>query len=505
MLAACQPALERRAASGDRRHRGDAETREAELFRTFTQVGDDRVGQLFPWQRVAFLHYHHPMARQNLSGWGNYPRVDCEVRRPGAPGEISRWLGSAGVIARGLGRSYGDQAISERGLVLDLTGLDRYLDFDEETGLLTCEAGVSLRQIIDDFAPRGFFPLVTPGTKFVTVGGCIANDVHGKAHHVDGCFSSCVESFTTLLADGSVVRASRDDHADLFWASFGGLGLLGVVLTATIRLRRVETTFFQQEAIEVGDLDELLAAFDEVDARFPYSVAWIDPLATGDRQGRGVLTVGDHASLDDLPPRKRGKPLRVSPPSPVVVPFELPELALNPLTLRLLNLVIHQVQARGAAIAHYEKFFYPLDAIGEWKRGYGRRGFTQYQFVVPLEDGAARMRPILDRIAGSGLLPFLNVLKKLGPEQGMLSFPREGYTFAIDFPIQPGLAELLGELDEMVIAAEGRVYLGKDAFTTPEALERMYPKLGQWRAIKAKYDPDDVFASHLSRRVGLTG
>jgi decaprenylphospho-beta-D-ribofuranose 2-oxidase len=170
----------------------------------------------------------------------------------------------------------------------------------------------------------------------------------------------------------------------------------------------------------------------------------------------------------------------------------------------MLNLVIHQVQARGAAIAHYEKFFYPLDAIGEWNRGYGRRGFTQYQFVVPLEDGGRRMRPILDRIAGSGLLPFLNVLKKFGPEQGLLSFPREGYTFAIDFPIQPGLAELLAELDEMVIDVEGRVYLGKDAFTTPAALERMYPKLPLWNAIKTKLDPDGIFNSQLSRRVGLT-
>jgi decaprenylphospho-beta-D-ribofuranose 2-oxidase len=444
------------------------------------------------------------MARQTLSGWGNYPRIDCDVRRPGAPGEISRWLDPAGVIARGLGRSYGDQAISDRGVVLDLTGLDRYLDFDEETGLLTCEAGVSLRQIIDDFAPRGFFPLVTPGTKFVTVGGCIANDVHGKAHHVDGCFSSCVESFTALLADGSVVRASREDKSDLFWGSFGGLGLLGIILTATIRLRRIETTYFQQRAIVVRDLDELLAAFDEYDARYPYSVAWIDPLATGGRQGQGVLTVGDHARLDDLPARKREAPLQTSSPSPLAVPFELPELALNPLTLRMLNLVIHQVQARGAAIAHYEKFFYPLDAIGEWNRGYGRRGFTQYQFVVPLEDGGRRMRPILDRIAGSGLLPFLNVLKKFGPEQGLLSFPREGYTFAIDFPIQPGLAELLAELDEMVIDVEGRVYLGKDAFTTPAALERMYPKLPLWNAIKTKLDPDGIFNSQLSRRVGLT-
>ncbi|MCK5797139.1 MAG: FAD-binding oxidoreductase, partial [Deltaproteobacteria bacterium] len=275
-------------------------------------------------------------------------------------------------------------------------------------------------------------------------------------------------------------------------------------LTATLRLRRIETTYFRQRAVVVHDLAELLAAFDEYDTRYPYSVAWIDPLATGAALGQGVLTLGDHAALEDLPERLRRDPRRVSASSPWTVPFELPELALNPLTLRALNLVIHQVQARGSAIAHYEKFFYPLDAVGEWNRGYGHRGFTQYQFVVPLADGYARMRTILERIAGSGLLPFLNVLKKLGPEEGILSFPFEGYTFAIDFPIQPGLGELLASLDEMVIDAGGRIYLGKDAFTSAGALERMYPKLGQWREVKARWDPDGVFVSHLSRRVGLT-
>lgn len=444
------------------------------------------------------------MARQTLSGWGRYPRVDCEVRHPLSPEEVAASLEAQGTIARGLGRSYGDPAVNDRGVVLDLTGMDRYLRFDEDAALLTCEAGTSLEQIIADFGPRGFFPLVTPGTKFVTVGGCIANDVHGKAHHVDGCFSSSVESFDLLLASGEVRRVSRDKDPELFWANFGGMGLLGVILRATLRLRRIATTYFRQRAIVVANLEELYAALSEADATYPYSVAWIDPLARGEALGRGVLTVGDHAQVDDLPARARREPLRISPPSPLMVPFELPGFALNPLTLRLLNVVIGQVQARGAAIAHYEKFFYPLDAIGEWNRGYGPRGFTQYQFVVPLEDGYRRMRPILERIGQSGLLPFLNVLKKLGPEQGMLSFPREGYTFAIDFPISEGLPALLAELDRMVLDAEGRIYLGKDAFLGADALPQMYPRLGEWRQVKARVDPHDVFTSNLARRVGLT-
>mgnify|MGYP001413876364 CR=1 FL=1 len=247
------------------------------------------------------------MARRELAGWGNYPRLTCEVRALDTATSVMRALDRRGTIARGLGRSYGDPAILEDGVVLDLTGLDRFLAFDEATGVLTCEAGASLGQIIEAFAPRGYFPAITPGTKYVTVGGCIANDVHGKAHHVDGCFSSCVESFELLLASGEILTCSRTANADVFWATFGGLGLTGVVLTATLRLRRIDTTWFRQEAIVVDDLDGLVAAFEESDARYPYSVAWIDPLATGARLGRGVLTGGDHPRLDDLPPRQIGR------------------------------------------------------------------------------------------------------------------------------------------------------------------------------------------------------
>lgn len=445
------------------------------------------------------------VSEQVLSGWGLYPRVSCQVCAPETEAEVARSLDRSGSIARGLGRSYGDPALNQDGRVIDCTGLDRYLAFDEARGVLTCEAGVSLEHILRDFAPRGFFPMVTPGTKFVTVGGCIANDVHGKAHHVDGCFSSCVDAMTMLLADGSVVRTSREERPDLFWATVGGLGLTGIILTATLRLRRVETTYFRQKAIAAKDLDSMLEALHENDAKYPYSVAWLDPLAVGARLGRGILTVGDHATLDDLPRAKRRSPLAVSPPSPLVVPFELPSATLNAATVRVLNVAIEQVQARGAAIAHYEKFFYPLDFVGKWNRGYGSRGFTQYQFVIPFEDGPRRMREILERIATSGHVPFLNVLKRFGPEnEGLLSFPFAGYTFAIDFPVRDGLSEFLRSLDELVLDAGGRVYLGKDAFLAADMLPRMYARLPRFLAAKAKYDPQGVFTSNLARRVGLT-
>lgn len=449
-----------------------------------------------------------PVATKTLSGWGMYPRVECEVVRPGTHAalraSVTRATAESPRIARGLGRSYADQSVSDRGRVIDCTRLDRYRAFDPATGRLTCEAGVTLEMILRDFAPRGFLPAITPGTKFVTVGGCIANDIHGKAHHADGCFSHCVESFQVLLASGETVTASPTEHTDLFWASFGGMGLLGVITEATIRLRKVETTYFRQRAIPVANLDALLDAFEETMDQ-PYSVAWVDSLATGDQLGKGVLTVGDHATIDDLPPKKRADPLAVSDPSPLVVPFEMPGAALNTLTIRLLNAVLDQVQRRGAAIAHYEKFFYPLDFVGEWNRGYGKRGFTQYQFVIPLEDGRANLRRLLERIATGGQWPFLNVLKRLGPErpETLLSFPFEGYTFAIDFPIRPGLDALIAELDAMVIDMGGRVYLGKDAFLQAEQLAQMYPRLTEWKAIKARYDPEGRFSSNLSRRLGL--
>jgi decaprenylphospho-beta-D-ribofuranose 2-oxidase len=445
------------------------------------------------------------MIAEQLAGWGNYPRVSCEVARPETPPQVSRSMNRTGTIARGLGRSYGDAALLERGVVMRMTGLDRFLGFDESTGLLTCEAGVSLESIVKQFAPRGFFPMVTPGTKFVTVGGCLANDIHGKAHHADGCFSEHVESVTMLLASGERVRVSRTQDPELFWATAGGLGLTGVILDMTLRLRRIETTYFKQRAIVVKDLSEMLAALDENDKLHPYSVAWIDPLATGKRLGRGVLTVGDHAALSELPSRLQKNPLRVSPPPPLSLPFELPEFALNPLSLRLLNVAIGQVQSRAKSIVHYEKFFYPLDAIGEWNRGYGARGFTQYQFVIPLEDGERRMRDLLERIARSGFMPFLNVLKRFGKQgPGHLSFPFTGWTFAIDFPIAKGLEKLTRELDREVIDAGGRVYLGKDAFLRAESMPAMYARLDEWKAVKQRVDPNTVFRSELSDRVGLT-
>ncbi len=440
-----------------------------------------------------------------LAGWGANLRAECFLTEPVTAGEVARTLDGTGTIARGLGRSYGDCAINAGRQVIGTTRLDRIISFDTATGTLTCEGGVSLGCLIEAFAGQGWFPMITPGTKFVTVAGCIDNDIHGKAHHAQACFSNCVDSMTVLLASGAVVTASRTENEDLFWATFGGMGLLGFILTVTIRLRRIETAYFHQKSIRANDLEGMLAVLEEHDLAFPYSVATLDVLATGARLGRGVLTVGDHAKLGDLPPRLAANPLRVSGPPKLTVPFDLPELTLNPLSIQVVNAVIQRIQASAAPLGHYEAFFYPLDKIAHWNRGYGRRGFTQYQFVIPFANGLHQMHRILTAILSSGELPFLNVLKRLGKESGgILSFPREGYTFAIDFPIRENTPALLRRLDAMVIEAGGRIYLGKDSYTDAATFRTMYPQVDGWLRTKAKYDPHHVFTSNLGRRVGLS-
>jgi FAD/FMN-containing dehydrogenase len=439
-----------------------------------------------------------------LSGWGANLRSDCVLVEPETPEQVGARLDRSGSIARGLGRSYGDPAMNAGRQVLGLRHMDRYLGFDAEQGVLSCEAGVSIERIIQDFGPRGWFPMITPGTKFVTVGGCIANDVHGKAHHAQGCFSACVDEITVLLASGEVLRASRSENSELFWGTFGGMGLLGVVLRATLRLRKIETTYFRKRAIAVSNLEEMLATLDEQDKIFPYSVATLDLFAKGSHLGRGAVGVGDHAKLAELPPALAAAPLRITSKQKLNVPLELPELTLNPLSLRVLNAVIMATQTRDKPFEHYDFFFYPLDSVGNWNRAYGRRGFAQYQFVIPFADGLVRMRELLQTILSSGELPFLNVLKRLGKESGgLLSFPREGYTFAIDFPIRNNTVKLLRRLDAMVLESGGRVYLGKDAYVEAETFRAMYPALDRWLELKAKYDPQGVFTSDLARRVGL--
>ena len=440
-----------------------------------------------------------------IAGYGNYPFVKSKIRETSDQLTIKSLLQDEGnLVARGLGRSYGDQAVNDAQLVALLTPMAKYLSFDHQNGVLECQAGVSLKDIITTFAPRGWFPMISPGTKYVTVGGCIANDIHGKAHHKDGSFVNSVISFTIMTADGQVYDTSREKNEELFWANFGGLGLLGVIITVKLRLRKIETTYFTQKAIKVRNIDHLLDAFEETN-EYDYSVAWINSLAKGKGLGKGVLTVGNAAKPDDLPPSKQKNSLFVTGEPKINVPFYFPGFALNTITVKMLNTLLNIVQGSAGSLAHYEKFFYPLDAILNWNRGYGKRGFIQYQFVIPLEDGRKNIRSILEKVAHSGCSPFLNVLKKFGHGQpkAHLSFPMEGYTFAIDFPVTKRLHAFTKELDAMVLDYGGRIYLGKDAMLDETTFKKMYPQHTEWLEIKQKYDPDNKFSSNISRRLGL--
>ena len=441
--------------------------------------------------------------KKKLAGWGNYPTAESYALQPRNEEDVKGDLQKGKVIARGLGRSYGDQAVNEDKYVAICTKLDRFLRWDGEEGILECEAGVSLEEIISTFGPKGWLPMVCPGTKYVTIGGAIANDIHGKAHHIDGSFVNCVLSFTILLADGSIVNVSRTENVDLFWANFGGLGLLGVILTARLKLRKIETTYFRQKSIKIKDLDHMLEALDQYDRDYNYSVAWIDALAKGNKLGSGVLTLGNAAKLNELPEKLKASPLKLHTAGKLAVPFFLPSFALNGLTVRMLNRVIAFVQNSPKEFVHYEKFFFPLDAINNWNKGYGKRGFIQYQFVIPEDNGRNNLREILEMIAISGCTPFLNVFKRMGEGQGILSFPFKGYTLAIDFPVTKNLLAFTPKLDAKVLSAGGRLYLGKDALLQESTFKAMYPRYEEWLVIKRKYDPGNRFTSNISRRLGL--
>jgi FAD/FMN-containing dehydrogenase len=431
----------------------------------------------------------------------------CQVFRPERRAGVAETLAAKAAptfIARGLGRSYGDAALNADGGVIVHDRIDRMLDFDPARGVLQCEAGVSIADIIRGWLPRGWFPPVTPGTKFVTVGGAIAADVHGKNHHRDGTISAFVDELSLLTADGETLRCSRTERPDVFWATVGGMGLTGMILDARLRLRPVESAWLSVDYRKARDLDETLGVFASSDAGSQYSVAWIDCLARGRATGRAVIMHGDHASAAAV--RAAGRaPFAIPRRRGLSVPIDLPGIFLNPLTMRLFNAVYYAAHGDARArLVDFERFFYPLDGIAHWNRLYGRHGFAQYQVVLPPDEGPRGLRMLLERLSGSGRPSFLAVLKRLGPANaGLLSFPREGYTLALDLPARAGVADFLRELDRLVLARGGRVYLAKDATTTPHSLRAMYPRLDEFRAVKARLDPRGVLSSSLARRLSI--
>jgi decaprenylphospho-beta-D-ribofuranose 2-oxidase len=448
--------------------------------------------------------------RTILNGWGRTAPTVARVTYPRSAQQVAEALAQAGprgVLARGLGRSYGDAAQAAGGLVLDCTELTGQPRLDTERQEVTAPAGTSMERIIAHLLRRGHFVSVTPGTSHVTLGGAIAADVHGKNHHADSSIGAHVRSLTLITPDGRTYRLGPD-HGDteLFWATVGGMGLTGVITEATVGVHPVETAYARVDTDRTRDLDSTLELMARTDHAYRYTVCWVDLLAKGSSLGRGVLTRAHHARLGDLPAPQRRDPLRHRTGTSIAVPPVIPPGLLNRYTVGAFNSAYYNAappRRRGQA-QPIGGFFHPLDAVSGWNRVYGRGGFVQYQFVVPFgaED---TLRAVVEGLSRVGAPSFLAVLKRMGePTPGPLSFPRPGWTLALDLPADlPGLARLLNGFDERVIEAGGRLYLAKDSRARPETVHAMYPGLDAWRATRARVDPDGVLISDLARRLEL--
>ncbi len=443
-----------------------------------------------------------------LSGWGRYPVIKSYLQRPEKVSDLTKILEQSretSVLARGKGRSYGDAALNAKGSTILTQRLNLMLSFDERTGLLRCEAGVTMKEILETFVSRGWFPVVIPGTKFVTVGGAIAFDVHGKNHHRDGAFSRHLHSLKLILASGETVECSRDKNSDLFWATVGGMGLTGIITEAEFFLRRISTAYIKTHNIKAKNLDEALALFEQFEPQYQYSVAWIDCLASGKSLGRSILMFGNHACLEDLYLKQQAKPFEIKSKGSLKAPFDFPAGLLNRYSMSAFNALYFAKQRSREvrSVSDYDSFFYPLDFLWDWNRLYGKRGFIQYQCVLPTQVSREALSKILQLCSVKGWGSFLAVLKRLGPESGWLSFPMSGYTLALDIPMKPGLDRFLYQLDELVIQYGGRVYLAKDARLSASAFRAMYPNFEQWLEVKSKVDPDNYFSSALSQRLEI--
>jgi decaprenylphospho-beta-D-ribofuranose 2-oxidase len=437
-----------------------------------------------------------------LSGWGRFPVVSAEFVEPLDFSSLQMLLASsdpsAKLVPRGAGLSYGDSALAAR--VIGSRFMDNFSAIDETARTIRCGSGVSLRQLLRLCMPRGWFLPVVPGTANVSVGGAIAADVHGKNHHLDGSFCDHVLDLTLLLANGELIRCSKTSNPELFQATCGGMGLTGIIIEATLQLREVPGVFIQRRSLLAHSLRECFELF-EVNSASSYSVAWLDCLARGKQQGRSVLYLGEHVDVSNKRPSQH--PTR----GWLTVPFDLPASLLNSYSLNLFNSAYFQAKryAPKSDTVNSTSYFFPLDGIAHWNRLYGQRGFLQYQCLIPDDGAFEAISAILHKVSRAGKGSFLSVLKKMGAaNSNLLSFPGPGYTLALDFKFEPGLFALLEELDAVVLAYGGRLYLAKDARMSEAVFKAGYPQWEKFVTLKQKIDPHGLFASQQSDRVGLT-
>lgn len=445
-----------------------------------------------------------------LSGWGRRIQSRAQVLSTANIEVIAAAVheaGPRGVIARGLGRSYGDPAQNGGGLVIDMTPLNRIHRIDPDSAIVDVDVGVSLDALMRAVLPHGLWVPVLPGTRQVTVGGAIAADIHGKNHHSHGSFGNHVISMDLLKADGTITTLTPDGpDANLFWATVAGMGLTGIVLRARVRMTRTETAYFVADHDRTRNLDETMELLTGgSDEGYDYSMSVPDTISTGRRMGRAGFTRGSLATLDQLPPRLRRDPLRFTAPQLFTVPDIFPNGLVNGFTSRIAaELAYHVYPKHGrGTIQNITQFYHPLDLIGEWNRAYGREGFVQYQLSTPF-GAEQQLAQIIRAIAASGHRSFLNVFKRMGAgNRAPLSWPHPGFMLSLDLPIKPGIGTFLDTLDERVLDAGGRLYFAKDSRAKAQHIRQMYPRLDEWRAIRAKADPGGVFISDLARRLEL--
>jgi len=440
---------------------------------------------------------------KRLANWGNYPAISCDETSFSQEDQLQDFISShSSVIARGNGRCYGDASLANHSV--STLKYDKVLAFDIENGVFECQSGITLDQILDIIVPKGWFLPVTPGTKFITIGGAVASDVHGKNHHVDGSFSGHIIDMDVITGNQETITCSAGIEADLFWATCGGMGLTGIITRVKFGLKKIDTAYIRQKQIKAKNLEDLIRLFEEY-KDYTYSMAWIDCLQKGDSFGRGILIVGEHATPQELSEQQRKAPLQLAQKRKLSMPFNLPSFTLNTLTVKAFNWLYYLKNTKREInnVIPYEPFFYPLDAILHWNRGYGKAGFVQYQFVLPLEkkDGLVA---ILKKISDAGLGSFLAVLKVFGKQDSLISFPMEGYTLALDFPVRKGLFEFLDQLDEIVLQYGGRLYLSKDARMKQEVFWQSYPNAQKFADIIKTYNGKKLFRSIQSDRLLLT-
>lgn len=438
-----------------------------------------------------------------ISGWGRFPKAECRISRPRSEAEVSELVLAGPAIARGNGRSYGDSALNTE-MTIDMTAFDHMIAFDVNTGSLTLEAGVILSDVIDSFLRRGWFPPVTPGTKFVSLGGMIAADVHGKNHHKHGSIRGFVDWLDLLTANGSVLRCSRSQNAEEFEFTIGGMGLTGVILRAAIRLMPVESGWIRQQTTPTSCLDETVDVL-EGSLNSTYSVAWIDCLATGRALGRSLVMLGEHARREELDANHKSDLYATHKKHQWTVPFDLPNLAINRFMMRLFNAIYYangKLSSRQTYVG-WDSYFYPLDAILHWNRIYGPRGLAQFQCVLPLANSRKGLSKLLEVTSSAGAGSFLAVLKRLGAQPSRFSFPMEGYTLALDFPVSARNLALIDRLDSIALEHGGRFYLAKDCRMKKATIEEADGRVPAFRAMRHTSMASTRFVSLQSQRLNL--